>query len=276
VAAKNITTATGSTKLEVMKLDVSSFASVHEFSAAFHATHDRLHVLMNNAGIMDRAYETTSDGIELVMQTNHYGPFLLTLLLLDLLEATPNPRVINLSSSAHGQGVRALSGGKVTEGTFLPSASTPTWDIYGLSKLGNLLFSNELQFRMTKKLGSESPCKFVSVAVHPGVVDTQLWDHVQTPFLKFVRAMKGFFMKTPEQGAATQVWAAMSSRFNDPANGGVYLANSAVTAPEIGANDPVNEGELWAISLRVCHVEQDPTNNGRTDPSLLDRGAEHH
>mmetsp|Transcript_17258 Transcript_17258/g.38024 ORF Transcript_17258/g.38024 Transcript_17258/m.38024 type:complete len:119 (+) Transcript_17258:182-538(+) len=88
-------------KAHIMPLDLTSFDSVKEFAKLFREKFDRCDVLINNAGVMMCPYELTKDGHEMQFGTNHLGHFLLTNLLFDLLLKSTDPRVINVSSSAH-------------------------------------------------------------------------------------------------------------------------------------------------------------------------------
>src|SRR5436305_10929731 len=91
----------GSTKVDVMPLDLASFASVHEFAQRWTERHDHLDVLVNNAGVVLNSRRETEDGNEMTFQVNHLGPFLLTQLLRDQLVAGDAARVVNVASDAH-------------------------------------------------------------------------------------------------------------------------------------------------------------------------------
>ena len=155
---------TPSAVIEVAELDLMDLDSVRKF-AAIQSTKP-IDVLLNNAGIMAVPFEKTKDGFESQMGTNHLGHFLLTELLLDAVSKGTNPRIVNVSSSAHRLG-KLKTGDKseinVSEENYSP------WTVYGNSKLANLLFTNELVRRL--KIANSN----ITVAVaHPGYANTNL------------------------------------------------------------------------------------------------------
>lgn len=151
--------------IDVMELDLASFRSIRAFAETYQINYGRVDVLINNAGIMalpDR--QTTEDGLEAQIGTNHFGHFLLTSLLFPLISR--NGRVINHSSGAH---VFAYSGFPYTN---LQSATSyDAWGQYGNSKAANLLFTYELNRRLAAK---GNPKNIQSIAVHPGYSSTNL------------------------------------------------------------------------------------------------------
>lgn len=159
-----------SADIELMKLDISDLDSVRAFAAEFIKKHSKLDLLLNNAGIMwTPKRETSKQGEELQFATNHLGHFLLTGLLLPLLKATPNSRVISQSSILHKKGQ-----GQNFEPTiyFDDLNFTNTFDTkkaYAQSKLANLLFAYELDRRLKK-----ANINTISTASHPGYTATNL------------------------------------------------------------------------------------------------------
>ena len=124
-----------------VRLELASLASVRAAADAIRSTHDRLDLLINNAGVMEVPYQRTEDGFELTLATNHLGHFALTGLLLDLLLATPGSRVVTVSSNAHRRGVMRFDDLQ-SERAYDAAAA------YAQSKLANLLFTYELQARL--------------------------------------------------------------------------------------------------------------------------------
>ncbi len=142
VALDAIMTELPDAQAKIMQLDLASQSSVHQFAQAFQARHDRLDVLVNNAGIMMVPYGTTEDGFERQLGTNHLGHFALTGLLIDHLLKTPGSRVVNVSSGAHRMGAMDFDNLHYEGGVGYSSTGA-----YGRSKLANLLFTYELQRR---------------------------------------------------------------------------------------------------------------------------------
>lgn len=170
-------------------------------------------VLLNNAGVMALPKRSlTVDGYETQMQSNHLGHFLLTALLAPQL--TAQARIINVSSDAH-----KLASATGLDFDYMWTAKDDSsyggWKSYGQSKLANILFTQELQRRATAA-GKD----WTAVALHPGTVGTDLGRHVMgESYEKLKSGNAGFWVtlgmkamqkliKTPEQGATTQIWLA--------------------------------------------------------------------
>ena len=146
-----------------VRLDLASQRSVRDAAAEIGATCDRLDLLINNAGVMEVPYARTEDGFELTFAINHLGHFTLTGLLLDRLLATPGSRVVTVSSNAHRRAVLQLEETRCERDYDAASA-------YAQSKLANLLFTYELQTRLSAVRAGT-----IALAAHPGVVRTGLW-----------------------------------------------------------------------------------------------------
>jgi NAD(P)-dependent dehydrogenase (short-subunit alcohol dehydrogenase family) len=161
-AAADIRREVASADLSVQRLDLADLASVREFAQSLRADHDRLDLLVNNAGIMAPPRRLTADGFESQIGTNHLGHFALTGLLLPALLAAPAPRVVTLSSEVHWIG-------KIRFDDLQSEHGYNNWRAYAQSKLANLMFCFELARRAT-----EADTALVSVAAHPGYAATNL------------------------------------------------------------------------------------------------------
>lgn len=151
-------------QVESMALDLSDLSSIRAFAEAFKARHERLDLLINNAGVMALPFARTRDGFEMQIGTNHLGHFALTGLLLDRLRAAPGARVVNVASLAH-RWTRRFDPDDLN----FERARYMKWDAYSKSKLANLLFTFELQRRCT-----QNGVEVLSVAAHPGYSATNL------------------------------------------------------------------------------------------------------
>ncbi|KAG1685679.1 hypothetical protein DVH05_007803 [Phytophthora capsici] len=178
-AEKEIREALASTpdsgSVKFMMLDVSDLGSVQKFADEFKATHDRLDILINNAGVMAVPFSKTVDGYERQFATNHLGHFALTARLFPLLKASTPSRVVNTSSIAHSSATlkRFTSG----SGIMYPSAKGYSrMDVYSESKLSNLLFT----FELTRRMKAENVTGVTSVVCHPGVTATNLFNAPST------------------------------------------------------------------------------------------------
>ena len=192
---------------EFVALNLASLASVRAFAAEVQTKHERLDVLVNNAGVMALPYCKTEDGFEMQLGTNHLGHFALTGLLLGHLLAAPAPRVVNVASSAHNIG-------KLRFEDLQGEKSYHRWRAYGQSKLANLLFTYELQRRLdAHHLGLKS------VACHPGYANSNLslvaaqMDQSSVAE-RFWRFANGSVAQSTAMGALPTVYAAAALEVN--------------------------------------------------------------
>lgn len=167
VAKHKIKKAVPAANLEIMEVDLSSLKSVQKMAKEYQAQYDRLDVLVNNAGVMMPPYTKTEDGLELQLEANYLGHFLLTGLLLPTILKTPQSRVVSLSSIAH-------KNGKINFDDLQSEKKYSAQDAYGQSKLACLMFAFELQRRL-EKAGQNGT---ISTAAHPGIADTELSRHL--------------------------------------------------------------------------------------------------
>jgi len=241
-AMKKIRERTPDAEVEFIELDLASLASVERFAAAFRAGHERLDLLINNAGIMVPPLGHTEDGFELQFGCNHLGHFALTGRLVDLLEATPGARVVNVSSMAHRYGTLDFDNLNAEEGYDKMPA-------YGQSKLANLLFTFELQRRL-EKTGST----VIATVAHPGWTGTDLQRH--SPAIRFLNF---FFAQTPPMGSLPTLRAAADLQ----AEGGDYFGPRGLyemrgypkkvgTTPE--AKNELDARRLWEVSEKLTGV----------------------
>jgi NAD(P)-dependent dehydrogenase (short-subunit alcohol dehydrogenase family) len=192
-------------------LDLASLASVHAAAVEIRGRWERLDLLVNNAGQMIPPYGRTADGFETQIGINHLGHYALTGLLLDRLLGTAGSRIVTVSSNAHRQGVINFDDLHAERG-YQPMAA------YAQSKLANLLFTYELQRRL-----SASGAGTIAVAAHPGAARTQLLRHSPWHFKLVVsRPAKPLFswLIQDEDAAALPILRAAT----DPhARGGDYF-----------------------------------------------------
>lgn len=231
VARINESEPSGSVELSL--LDLASLDSVRAFADRFTASHDRLDLLINNAGVMVPPESRTEDGFELQIGVNFLGHFALTGLLLPVLEKTDDARVVTLSSLAH-------RGGRIDLDSFRGPSHYKPWREYQQSKLACLMFALELQRRLDAR-GSD----VTSLAAHPGGTKTDLQRHNGV----FNVAASVFGMR-PDQGALPTLYAATepSARGGDYVGpGGFYEVRGYPTAAKIArrAQDSDVGRQLW-------------------------------
>jgi NAD(P)-dependent dehydrogenase (short-subunit alcohol dehydrogenase family) len=204
-AAAAIAAATGNEAVTFLPLDLADLASVRTCAEQFLARGEPLHVLINNGGVAGQR-GITADGFELAFGVNHLGHFALTTALLDCLAASAPARVVNVSSDSHYQ-----AKGIDFEAVRRRTASVTGMREYAVSKLSNVLFTQELARRVTDR-------GVTAYALHPGVVASDIWRRVPWP----VRPLITRRMITTEEGARTSVYCAtapevaqVSGRFYD-------------------------------------------------------------
>jgi len=226
----------------VMKLDIGSLKSVREFAEKFNNLKIPLHILLNNAGVMNTPVDSkTDDGHEMQFGTNHLGHFLLTNLLWPSLKAAaPNARVVNVASAGHrmqGMHFDDLSGSTWAQGT------GGTAKLYGQSKTANILFAKELN----RKMQAESIG--LSTSLHPGGIRTELQRHAGG-FLWDIPTYIGLY-KTIPQGAATSVYCCTAPEVAEKNQGGDYFSDSNVAIPAAYATSVDDAKKLWEVSEKL-------------------------
>jgi len=240
-ARQQIEEQVGAGKVEVMQLDLSSFQSVRMFAAELVSRETKLDILVNNAGIAFHPRHITDDGNEQVMQVNHLSPFLLTNLLLDLLKAAPEARVINLSSIAH----KWSSKGIQFDDLKWESTKFDSWQAYGQSKLANIYFTRQLAEKLTGT-------RVTAYAVHPGSVATDLGRHYQSKIPSFLLPLTDkvkLFLQTPEGGAQTSIYCAVEPSLTGVS--GRYYDNVTEAIPADIAFDKDAARQLWDVSKQL-------------------------
>lgn len=211
---------------EFLSLDLASLDSAREAAGRFAESGRTLDVLVNNAGVgVGRGM--TVDGFQLQFGVNHLGHFLLTHELHDAFR--PGTRIVQVTSAAHFN-----ADGIDFERVKTPTRSLFGWKEYGVSKLANVLFVRELARRHPE---------LHSYAVHPGTTDTAIIPGWVRPFLR-----RRLF--TPEQGAETVIWCAVSEEVSEET--GQYYRNKESRAPSQTAQDDSLAAELWARSEQWC------------------------
>jgi NAD(P)-dependent dehydrogenase (short-subunit alcohol dehydrogenase family) len=238
-AVAEITSRSSSNAVELASLDLASMASIHAFAEQFLATHERLDVLLNNAGLTMRKRTETADGFETTFGVNHLGHFLLTQLLRDRLVASAPARVVTVASDAH----RFAGGGLDFDDLMSTRGRYRSFRTYARSKLANILFTRELARRL-------DGTGVTANSVHPGFVASNFAREGDTGKLGNLAMIAGRpFAKNATKGAETSVFLASS-----PAVDGVtgqYFAKSALAKPSKAAEDDAAAARLWAVSEQL-------------------------
>ena len=249
--AKSLSEDTGNPNISVTQMDLIDYASVRAFTDAFLKDHDRLDILINNAGIMACPLARSPEGYESQFATNHLGHMLMTARLAPaLIKAAPS-RVVCLSSIGH-----RLSPIRFDDINF-ETTDYEKWTAYGQAKTANALFAVELNRRLSDK-------GVTAFSVHPGGIMTNLQRDMSDAEIKGMgwvddegNVREGF--KTPAGGAATAVWAATSATLNG--KGGEYCEDCHIAEParddvpfagvQAHAQDADAAKKLWAVSEKM-------------------------
>ncbi len=220
-------------QIETLLADFAALDAVRGLADQILSRHDRIDVLVNNAGLFSPTYRLSDDGYEMTFAVNHLAPFLLTNLLLDRLKASAPARIVTVASRAH-------RGQRIDLATIAGRHDWSMTRAYGRSKLCNILFTRELARRL-------EGTGVVATCLHPGVVATELAQRGGIVELGW-RLLKPF-MISPEKGAETSVFLATVP---DPApfNGG-YVVGKRLEQPDPAALDDPMARRLWDESARL-------------------------
>jgi NAD(P)-dependent dehydrogenase (short-subunit alcohol dehydrogenase family) len=227
----------GGPKVSLMLADLAVQTEVRKLAEGFRERHDRLDVLVNNAGLIQSRRTETPDGIELTLAVNHLAPFLLTNLLLEVLERSAPSRIITVSSEARRSA-------RIDFDDLQSRRRYRAFPVYGMTKLANILFTYELAQRL-KGTGVVANC------VHPGGVNTNFGGNNMSIGILLFRAFKPF-MRTPEQGADTIIYLAAAPEAG--AMSGKYLADRKEIFPA-QPRDEALQKRLWEVSAELTNLE---------------------
>ncbi|XP_072037517.1 retinol dehydrogenase 12-like [Amphiura filiformis] len=248
-AADDIKKSTSNDKVLVYQLDLSSLAAVKNFAERIIKGEERLDVLVNNAATAQAHRLETNDGLEMVIGTNHFGHFLLTNLLLDLLKKSSPSRIVTVSSDGYQWARRGIK----FDDIHLKQNFTG-FVAYGQSKLANILFTIELCRRL-------QGTRITANVLHPGAIRTDIIDHFvhhafPLPFITIpiFQCMMWIFGKTVVQGAQTSIYCAVEESI--ATTSGVYFKDCAPTKLQDFAQDEKAAKRLWELSAEAVGLEK--------------------
>ena len=243
----------GNPAIELLVADLSSQADIRRLAEEFSATHEHLHVLVNNAGMMPPARRTlTGEGVEVSLTVNYLAPFLLTNLLLDRLMASAPARIVNVSSesqSGRASDFADLNGEK----------GYNVMRLYGVEKLALMLFTYELARRLA---GTGVTVN----ALHPGIVNTNIFSQFTGPFAPVVERLGRLFLLTPEQGAVTSIYLASSPDVEGVT--GKYFIKSKEARSAKASYDLALARQLWETSEQLTGLHTDSVKGVSSDTTI--------
>jgi NAD(P)-dependent dehydrogenase (short-subunit alcohol dehydrogenase family) len=233
--------------VSVQALDLTSLESIRTAAADLHATHQRIDLLINNAGVMYTRKQTTRDGFELQFGTNHLGHFALTGLLLDLLLPVPGSRVVTVSSVGHRIRAAIHFDDLQWERSYNRVAA------YGQSKLANLMFTYELQRRLAPH-GTTA-----AVAAHPGASNTELARNSPAVARLLLTALGPVITQNAAKGALPTLRAAtdpavLGGQYYGPDGLGEARGNPRLVTSSPQSYDIAIQQRLWAVSEDLTGV----------------------
>lgn len=236
-AQREIKQSSGNAPVELMVCDLASQASIRQFAEDFKQRHDRLDVLVNNAGVLLRERSLNEDGIESTFAVNHLGYFLVTSLLLGLLKKSSPSRIVNVSSTAHKYG-------KLDIGGWVAGRDYSAFGSYSNSKLANVLFTYELARRL-QGAGVTANC------LHPGRVGTNLFRGLPG----FLQALIKLVTIGPERGAQTSIYLASSPEVEGIT--GKYFARRRQQKSSETSHNEEAARRLWEVSEELTGLNNE-------------------
>ena len=232
---------TGNENVEYLLADLSSQKEIRDLAEKFKARHERLDVLVNNAGAIFSEYGETVDGIERTFAVNHLNYFLLTNLLLKPLKAGAPSRVVNVASGAH-------QGAELDFDDLGTKQNYGFMKAYGRSKLANVMFTYELARRL-------EGTGVTANALHPGAVATNFGSNNTVWYARPVLALFRLFATTSEKGAETSVYLASSPEVKSVT--GKYFTGKKPAASSKASQDRQAAERLWRLSEELTGLSEE-------------------
>jgi NAD(P)-dependent dehydrogenase (short-subunit alcohol dehydrogenase family) len=234
---EEISRSSGNDDVSLLVADLSSLEQVRRLAAEFVGAGRPLHVLLNNAGVLNLRREETGDGFETTFAVNHLAYFLLTGLLLGRLRESAPARIVNVASDAHAQ-----AGGRLDFDDLQSTRKYSLMGTYGKSKLANILFTRELARRL-EGTGVTANC------LHPGFVGSNFARN-NGAIAGVVMTLLKPFARSPEKGAETAVYLSSSPEVDGVS--GEYFVDCKVAQPKDFARNDDDASRLWEVSERMC------------------------
>jgi len=230
---------TGNDQVEYLIADLSSMQQMRDLATEFKRRHDRLDVLVNNAGAIFMSRQESADGLEMTFALNHLAYFLLTNLLIDVLKVSAPARIVNVSSGAHYRGHLDFDDLQHEQKYSGPRA-------YGDSKLMNVMFTYELARRL-------DATGITANTLHPGLVATNFMANNWGLLGKLARRLLNLASISAEQGAQTTLYLAASPGVEGVT--GKYFDKKKPIKSSEESYDVEAQRRLWEISAEITNLQ---------------------
>ncbi|MQY23141.1 SDR family NAD(P)-dependent oxidoreductase [Nocardia macrotermitis] len=246
-AAARIADVAPGARVSVQQLDLTSLESISTAAKELHATHPKIDLLINNAGVMHTPHQTTKDGFELQFGTNHLGHFALTGRLLDMMLPTPGSRVVTVSSNGHR--IRAA----IHFDDLQWERSYSRIEAYGQAKLANLMFTYELQRRLARN------GETIAAAAHPGGANTDLMRNLPAPLRFLTPIVVPLITQSAAMGALPTLRAAtdpgvLGGQYYGPEGLFQNQGHPRLVASSPQSHDLETQQRLWTVSEELTGV----------------------
>lgn len=236
-ARQEIIEETSNPGIDIVLCDFAIQAEIRKAAEEIKKNYKKVDVLINNHGFLASERQDTVDGLEETFAVNHIGYFMFTNLLLDMVKAADQGRIISVASEAH------RAGEFDPENIQLDNNFTP-WKAYGNSKLFNILFTRELANQLVDT-------NVTANCLHPGVVATNFAQSGSWIMRTLFTIGKPFFI-SPKKGAETSIYLATSDKVKEV--NGAYFRNKKVATPSKDARDDEAAKQLWDMSRKLCSI----------------------
>ncbi len=234
-----IRSAIPSASVDVAVADLSALAETKRLAHEIREKYPRIDVLLNNAGAMFRKRSESADGIERTFALNHLSYFVLTNLLLPVLEQSTPARIVNVASDAH-------KGASINFADIQLKTKYSGWKAYQQSKLANILFTYELARRIQGK-------NVTANTLHPGFVNTNFLEVFKdSPMAWVLKAVVPLIALSPENGARTSIYLASSPEVEGVS--GRYFVKEKPIASSSQSQDQAAAERLWRLSVDMTGV----------------------
>lgn len=231
---------TGNPNVEFMLADLSSQREIRQLAQQFQSRYQHLHVLVNNAGAVFTRRQESADGIEMTFAVNYLGYFLLTNLLLDVLQASAPSRIINVSADVQHHKVT-----KIDFDDLQRKKKYRFWDVYMQTKLADWMFTYEL----AQWLKGTS---VTANALHPGVLSSNLGMNnggILLLIWRLIKPLAKVVLTSPEKGAQTMIYLAISPEM-EGITGEFFMKQKAIESYKVFINKD-STSRLWQVSAKL-------------------------